>query len=258
MRRISNFSVIVGFVFLFACSEEPSAKVPSAVTPEPVVGVDVDEESNKFDANAVVFKTKDFFNNSDCNLKIAVVPHEEEGEDHDHDHEDVELVAKLEYSVHGISATDSIGEFWRYDPDPKVKKYFPLDSTEAGAEPVLISYALNIERPTDLDELGILNNLEEYSKSLAPDNETLKLKQYVRVDFNAGSSAEEFAEAVEAVSDDPTQFSAHKSALEQVSRVIGKLGHGDHADPVLCNYTDGASGVEMTSFDLEAKDHDHD
>ena len=247
MRIISNFSVIVGVVFLFACSEEPSAKVPSRSTPDPVVGVGTGEESTKFDTNAVVYEGIDFINGDTCNLKIGVVPHED-GEEAEEGHE---LAIQVEYKIHSLSASDSVGAFWRYNSSTGVKKYYDLDSSEPGADPVLISYVLNIERPDGLSELEILNNLEDYAKPENPDAKELRLKQYIRVDLSADTSSEDFAEAVEAVTEDPAKFEANKAILNKVTRVFGKLGHGDHADPVVCNYEDAASKVEKTSFDLE-------
>ncbi len=188
-----------------ACSETPNSPV-STVNPDNAAAGDVDTE-DKHELMSLKYEGKDLFGKA-CQLYISI--------DEDHGHE---ILAKLDYKLHGEELLDSEVSFQKYNIDNNT--YSDINSKDTDSLPALASAILK-GKDAEVD----FNKLLDYERSG-------DLVQSMRIDF-ADVSHNAFTEALELVIEDDSLLEANKSVLNNIERVVGKISHNGHYDGLAC------------------------
>lgn len=210
-----------------ACAQEPNPVVA------PLGGSVVDGAPNLGGTGptaqkALYYTGTDFFGQS-CSFAISL----EEGSH--------ELLTKVDYKVHGQALPDIEAGFYRFD----ITSNSYNDANSGEGKVTMAGALLNVDEEVDL------NRLSEYESHG-------ELEYSLRIETNA-SSYVDFEEAMEEVIEDETQLAAYSSTLDQIDRVIFKVGHAGHYDAGACvsiRLVD-VREVEFSVADHDG-DHDHD
>lgn len=246
MVKIANLLIILTFFAHAACAENATAPVNS---PQGLVDSENnaanddhdDEHEEHLELMALTYEGRDPFGTS-CVLHISGFEEEHDGGHHH------ELIAKLDYSLHGETPLDTIVTFQRYNLNTNT--YYPVDSNEVGTVPVLVSAVLKDENIA-ID----YNKLLEYEQSGV-------LLQSIRADLNDINFVS-FESALDEVLENNNSFDSNKSMLDQLQRTVLKIAHAGHYDAVACSNFK-LTGMEVVEFKLGGEhdddddDHDHD
>jgi len=178
--------------------------------------------------NALVFKGSDFFGSS-CAFALGLDEHD--GEKY--------ILISVDYKLHGETLPDLEAQEKRFD----ITNNTYSDVGGARGNPALVgAYVKNLD---NVD----LNQLSRYEQ-----NGTLIYS--LRIDLREMNFAD-YKEALIKVIEDPSSLAAYSSTLNQVERLVFKLGHAGHYDAAGC-LGFSASEVKVVSFVLGEGEHDHD
>lgn len=223
--RILGIALLSLTLSLTSCAQEPSPIVANSSEVGGLTGLNPAPAEKKM---AVAFTGSDLFGAS-CRFLVAVEEHG--GEKH--------FLTKVDYLLHGETLPDIEAEAYRYELGSN--SYSDVD----GASGTLaIAGALLTD-----GSMGDVNQLANYES-------TGKLDYSLRVDFS-GDDFLGFSEALEAVTANANDLPAYESSLNQLSRIIFKIGHAGHYDASACLGLK-VSQVEEVEFKLGDHDDDHD
>jgi|GEM_PF-3986167 len=197
--RIAKSMICLLFLASTACAEDAATPVAPR---NPTPGPEKSEDAVSQQVMALTFKCQ-YPVDEKCLVHVVGVQTEVDGEPQ------VEIIAKADFLVHGMTPLDTTVAFGRFDDD---RKFQPIDSGVDGA-PVLMSATLR-----DRDSVADLNFLKDYE-------EDFQLLQSVRMDLYENIDASLFKDSLLAVMEDNSKLAENKANLDMVKGVDVKVFH---------------------------------